>query len=125
MSTIQKYTIEHEPELLALLANEPDWHSFTRDDAIERFKKALRTSETYICVSQDAICGYLSALVDGFGIYVSELYIAPAHRGHGHGAKLLRQIKQAHLDQDVYVLSDEDSYYQKLGCQRVGSVFKL
>jgi len=34
MSTIQKYAIEHGPKLLALLANEPDWHPFTRDDAI-------------------------------------------------------------------------------------------
>ncbi|MHA6964694.1 GNAT family N-acetyltransferase [Zobellella denitrificans] len=125
MINILKYKIEHQIKLLTLLKNEPDWRSFVSKGAIDRFKTALLESETYICEYQGEIVGYIRALVDGFGVYVSELYIAPPYRGNGYGAKLLSKIKQAHPDQDVYVLSDEDQYYQKLGCQRVGSVFKL
>lgn len=125
MINILKYKIEHEIKLLTLLKTEPDWRSFVSKGTIDRFRKALLESETYICEYQGEIVGYIRALVDGFGVYISELYIAPPHRGNGYGAKLLSKIKQAHPDQDVYVLSDEDLYYQKLGCQRVGSVFKL
>ena len=104
---------------------EPDWNSFTCEGTIDVFKSALLSSQTYICKSQSGLCGYLRALVDGFGIYVSELYVAPAFRNNGYGRELLKELKQDHPDQFVYVLSDEDLYYEKLGCKRVGSVFQL
>jgi DNA-binding NarL/FixJ family response regulator len=56
---------------------------------------------------------------------VSELYVAPGYRDSGNARELLRKIKQQHPNQDVYILSDEDRYYEKLGCMRVGSVFRL
>ncbi len=115
----------HEAELIALLMSEPDWNSFTRPDTINAFKNSLLSSETFVFESQSKICGYLRALVDGFGIYVSELYIAPSCRKNGYGKQLLRKIKQQHPDQDVYVFSDEDLYYEKLGFKRVGSIFRL
>ncbi|TNF35623.1 MAG: N-acetyltransferase [Gammaproteobacteria bacterium] len=125
MSNIFRYDKTHEPELIALLKAEPDWNTFTCPGKINAFKMALLDSETYIYESQSKVCGYLRALVDEFGIYVSELYIAPGYRNNGYGKELLRMIKQQHPDQDVYVFSDEDLYYEKLGCKRVGSVFQL
>lgn len=125
MTNIVKYRKQHEPALLALLAEEPDWRSFLTDSAIATFKEVLLKDETLVCESHGTICGYLRALIDGFGIYVSELYVAPQHRGHGFGEKLLASVKLAYPNQDVYVFSDEDLYYEKLGCKRVGSVFQL
>jgi len=125
MSNILKYQKKHELELLALLAEEPDWSSFISNDAIDTFKDALLESETFVCENHGSVCGYLRALVDGFGIYVSELYVAPQYRGNGFGAELLAKVKQEHPNQDVYVFSDEDLYYERLGYKRVGSVFQL
>lgn len=125
MSNILRYDKRHESELLSLLKAEPDWNSFTGADTLEIFRDALLNSETYICQSQGRICGYLRALVDGFGIYVSELYVAPPCRNRGQGKELLNKIRQQHPNQDIYVLSDEDLYYEKLGCKRVGTVFQL
>lgn len=122
---ILKYEKEHEAELLALLTAEPDWKSFTSDGAVDIFRKSLLDSETYVCQSQDKICGYLRALVDGFGVYVSELYVEPRYRNSGYGRRLLGKIKDAHPYQDVFVFSDEDLYYEKLGCKRIGSIFQL
>lgn len=121
MSNSFRYNKKYESELIELLKPEPDWNSFTNEGALDKFKNALLSSETYICKSHSEIWGYLRALADGFGIYVSELYIAPRCRGNGYGRELLNKIKQEHLNQDVYVLSDEDL----LGCKRVGSVFQL
>ena len=125
MSNILRYDKRHESELLSLLKAEPDWNSFTSEDTLEIFRDALLNSETYIYQSRGRICGYLRALVDGFGIYVSELYVAPPSRNEGKGKELLNKIKQQHPNQDIYILSDEDLYYEKLGCKRVGTVFKL
>ena len=123
MSNILKYQKEHELELIALLEKEPDWSSFVSAQAVDTFKEALLDSETFLCEDEDNICGYLRALVDGFGVYLCELYVAPQYRGNGYGSELLAKVKQEHPNQDVYVLSDEDVYYEKLGYQRVGSVF--
>jgi ribosomal protein S18 acetylase RimI-like enzyme len=125
MSNILRYEREHEVELMALLENEPDWSSFVSEGAIDTFKKSLLESETYLCESDGRICGYVRALIDGFGIYVSELYVSPRCRGNGYGAELLDRVKREHPNQDVYAFSDEDLYYERLGYKRVGSVYKL
>lgn len=125
MSNTFRYDKTYESELIALLKKEPEWNSFTGTGTIDIFKSALLSSQTYICKSQRQLCGYLRALVDGFGIYVSELYVAPKFRNNGYGKEMLREIKKDHEGQDVYVLSDEDLYYEKLGYKRVGSVFQL
>ncbi len=125
MGNILKYQKEHELELLNLLGEEPDWSSFLSDAAIGTFRESLLKGETFVCQSHGSVCGYLRALVDGFGVYVSELYVAPEFRGNGFGAELLAKVKQEHPNQDVYVFSDEDLYYEKLGYKRVGSVFQL
>lgn len=123
MSNIKRYQKENEGELLALLGEEPEWSSFLTDDAIDTFKNALLESETFVYESRGNICGYLRALVDGFGIYVSELYVAPQYRGNSFGEQLLRRIKQEHLNQDVYVFSDEDLYYGKLAYKGLARSF--
>jgi ribosomal protein S18 acetylase RimI-like enzyme len=125
MTNILKYQKEYEAELLVLLENEPDWSSFLSDDAIGAFKEALLKDETYLSEYEGQICGYVRALVDGFGIYVSELYVAPRCRGNCLGAALLGAVKKANPNQGVYVFSDEDRYYEKLGYKRVGSVYQL
>jgi len=125
MNEIVKYDAGYEVELLSLLKSEPDWNSFTAADALESFKSALLNSETFIYKSDNVVYGYIRALVDAFGVYISELYVAPSIRNKGFGKALLATIKDQHPDQEVYVLSDEDLYYQKLGCKRVGSVFQI
>ncbi|MGD9096319.1 MAG: GNAT family N-acetyltransferase [Chromatiales bacterium] len=125
MSNIHCYDKRHESELIALLSADPDWNLFTCEGNLDVFRHALLNSDTLICTCHGSICGYLRALVDGFGIYVSELYVAPGYRDSGNARELLRKIKQQHPNQDVYILSDEDRYYEKLGCMRVGSVFRL
>lgn len=125
MFEIYKYKLIHEEKLLLLLSIEPDWNSFTDDNSIEKFKQALLNSETYIAVANGEICDYIRALVDSFGVYISELYVFPSQRNQGCGRSLLMELKEKHSDQNVYVLSDEDCYYEKLGFNRMGLIFHL
>ena len=122
---IEKYREEYEEELLALLKKEPDWNTYTNEQSLEVFKSTLLNSETYICKGDSCICGYIRAIVDTFGVYISELYVAPNFRKNGYGKALLAKVKSQYLGQEVYVLSDEDLYYENLGYKHVGSVFQL
>lgn len=125
MGNIFRYDEMYESDLIALLKREPGWIEYTCADKIDIFRAALLRSRTYVCKHQSEVCGYLRTLVDDFGIYVSELYVAPAFRNNGYGRGLLEELKKDHPDQVICILSDEDSYYEKLGCTRVGSVFQI
>ncbi len=122
---IDQYRPEHEPQLITLLQADPDWQSFVVEPAIDEFRSALLSSATYVLQDDHAVCGYVRAMTDAFGIYVSELYVAPRFRNLGHGRQLLHRVKSENAGKPVYVLSDEDKYYEKLGLKRVGSVFQL
>ena len=125
MFEIIKYSIEHEDGLLDLLKKEPDWSDYTATDFIETFRRSLMEGETIICKNGQECCGYLRAVNDGLGLYISELYVAPSWRNRGIGRRLVEEFKQQNIDRDVYLLSDEDAYYEMLGYRKVGSVFKI
>ncbi len=122
---VQVYEQRFEQPLLQLLRSEPDWQSLVNDDVIDAFRRALASGDTRVLLHDDLVCGYVRAVVDDLAVYISELYVAPAHRGRGLGKALLEKIKSAHPGRDVYVLSDEDSYYEKLHYKRMGSIFQL
>ena len=125
VSKIEEYSLKHETELLSLLAKEPDWHSFVREEAINQFKESLLSGGTFGCLHNASVCGYVRVLVDPFGVYVSELYVTPNERNNGYGKALLDRVKSEYSNIPVYVLSDEDRYYEKHGFKPVGSVFQL
>ena len=123
---ILKYRPEHEQALLSALRNDPDWDMFTNDDAIGNYKSSLRQGVTYVCLENGEFCGYVRALLDdGFAVYVSELYVVPKCRNRKIGRSLLEQVEVDFTDLTVYVLSDEDAYYEKIGCKQIGTVFEL
>lgn len=125
MCEIFRYKTEDEDGLLDLLKREPDWDEYTAPHFVEVFRKSLIDDETFICKNGTQYCGYLRAINDGLGLYVSELYVAPSWRNRGIGRRLLEALKRESGERDVYVLSDEDAYYEKLGYKKVGSIFEI
>lgn len=125
MCEILRYSIEHEDGLLDLLKREPDWHHYTAPDFIKTFRQSLLDGDTFVCKHDREYCGYLRAITDGLGLYISELYVAPSWRNRGIGRRLLKVFKQHNMGHEVYVLSDEDVYYEKLGHRKIGSIFEI
>lgn len=123
---IFRYKLEHEEAVLSAITGDPSWDLFTNDDAIDNYKKSLLESITYVCYHNDDFCGYLRALLDDeFAIYISELYVVPEWRNRMIGRSLVAQVKMDFDRLSVYALSDEDAYYEKLGYNKIGSVFEI
>ncbi|MGI6659235.1 MAG: GNAT family N-acetyltransferase [Dethiobacteraceae bacterium] len=62
---------------------------------------------------------------DGFGVYIYDLLVRKTHRGRQIGKSLIEWVCQNFQDQPVYVMSDVDRYYEKLGYRREGSIFEV
>ena len=92
----------------------------------DKYIKALESSITYIACDETLICGYVRCREDdGFGVYVHDLLVRKNHRGRQIGKSLMERVCQDFPDQPVYVMSDIDQYYEKLGYRRVGSIFEV
>jgi GNAT superfamily N-acetyltransferase len=123
---ICRYTPEHEDAVISAIREDPAWELFTNENAVGEYKNRLRAGITYVCYENGVFGGYLRALLDeGFAVYVSEVFVAPASRNRGIGRSLLVRVRADYGYLAVYVLSDEDAYYQKLGYRKVGSVFEI
>ncbi len=123
---IIKYKPEHENVVLAALKADSDWNMFTNADAIGLYKLSLKENITYVSYHDGEFCGFVRAILDdGFAVYISELYVIPERRNQKIGRSLLERVKLDFSKLTVYVMSDEDAYYEKLGYKRIGSVFEL
>lgn len=101
-----------------------DWSCYYSDT--DKYRLALRHSSTYVAYEGDVLCGYVRCRDDdGLGIYIYDLLVRRAFRGHAIGRRLMERVCEDHPEADVYVMSGVDGYYEKLGYNREGSIFKV
>jgi len=126
MIYIRKYnkTLDECP-LMEMIRNEDGW-DYADENLASLYKKSLEDSLTWVAYEGDVLCGYCRS-IDDFGtyIYVCDLLVIPVFRGKEIGRKLMERIVADYPDRVVYVMSDEDGYYEKLGYPRVGSIFEI
>ncbi len=124
---IRAYKEEDANALKDMLIEEGSgWETYSGSLGWPRYMKALRESVSYLAFDKDRLVGYVRARDDdGFGVYVYDLLVRQSDRGQAIGQALLKHVKTIHKDQTVYVMSDVDPYYDKLGYQKAGSVFKV
>lgn len=124
---IKKYSKADEALLFDMLVDEGDeWSEYHGAAGRDKYIKALESSITYIAWDENTVCGYARCREDdGFGVYVYDLLVRKSYRGRQIGKSLMERACQDFPDQPVYAMSDEDSYYEKLGYRREGSIFKV
>ena len=114
-----------ELELMLMIKAEEGW-DYADDKMAERYKFALSNSITFVAYQNEVLCGYSRSLDDcGFYIYVCDLLVKPAYRGNEIGRKLMECLIDEYPGQAVYVMSDVDAYYEKIGFKKIGSVFEV
>lgn len=124
---IKRFSIEDEKPLFDMLKEEgDDWSDYYGEKGYAKYLKALESSVTYLIYNECELCGYARCHKDdGFGIYVYDLLVKKTHRGKQYGKMLMEQACKDFPDQTVYVMSDVDAYYEKLGFRKEGSIFEV
>lgn len=124
---IKRYSPEYEASLFDLLVEAgDDWRDYHGSVGRGKYIMALNTGITYIACDDTAVCGYARCHDDdGFGIYVYDLLVRKSHRGRLIGKSLMERVCKDFPNCPVYVMSDVDPYYEKLGYRRVGSIFTM
>lgn len=124
---IRGYNHKDAIALFDLLQEEGgEWDSYTDSQNWPKYQKALTSGVTYLFFEGPHLLGYVRCREDdGFGVYVYDLLVRRSERGKNIGKALLSYVKEVYHDQAVYVMSDVDQYYEKLGFHKEGSIFRL
>lgn len=123
---IRRYLKSDESYLFNMLKEEEDWSDYYSPSGYEKYLKALDTSITYVVYEDDIICGFVRCREDdGFGVYIYDLLVRKSHSGKQLGRLLMEQVCIDYDNQPVYVMSDVDAYYEKLGYRKEGSIFAV
>ncbi len=114
-------------EILALLSN----GGFPRPlDDPERTRKMLENGTFYVTVRDDSnLVGWVRVLTDYvyYGL-VTEVAVAPSHKGQGIGKEMLRIVREVATPQATLVLTSSEegeSFYAHLGWQRAERAYRL
>lgn len=123
---IIRYEAKYEDELMELIRAEgKDWEVYWGETGSPKYRKALDSSITYLALADGRLCGYSRSLADALYIYVCDLLVNGKYRGNGLGEKLMRCIQTDYPELPVYIMSGNDGYYNKISCQREGSIYLL
>ena len=121
---IREYNPSSDYEALRLLIQSEgeEWEDYLNP----QYKVALENSITSVALVDGELCGYIRSIDDsGVFIWVIDLLVHTSQRGKSIGKQLMESLFDTYPDAEVYVLSDVDPYYEKLGYKREGSVYKV
>jgi GNAT superfamily N-acetyltransferase len=122
---IKKYTPEDEQKLFELLENEgKEWQAYWHGEGKEKYLKAIANSLVYVLYVGETLCGFARCREDeATGVYVYDLLVNPAYRGNEYGRLLIEKVVADYPNTSVYVNSDVNPYYEKLGYKAIGTIF--
>lgn len=121
---IRKYnpTLDYENLIKLIQSEGKEWEDYLDPS----YRIALESSITYVAVTGEELCGYSRSIHDsGLFIWVIDLLVDKHRRGFSIGKNLMECILIDYPDKDVFVMSDVDEYYEKLGYEKEGSIFKV
>lgn len=127
-SVVIRRCIENDTQaLFALIEREgEDWIDYWSLPNRPKYTAALRSSIVYLICSGSELCGFLRARSDdGYGVYIYDLLVDRVHRGKAYGRLLMERVCLDFPDDDIYVMSGVDGYYDKLGYKKEGSIFRV
>lgn len=124
---IRRYADADAEALLRLIRSEGDnWGDYHNAGGWEKYLAALADSIVHVLYDDGQLRGFVRARDDsGFGVYVYDLLVHREARGKEHGRALLRRVREESAGSAVYVMSDVDAYYERLGVPRAGSIYML
>lgn len=125
---IRKYdpSLDFEKLMKVIEKEGEEWYCYSSGSNREKYKESLARSITYVAYSADSLCGFSRSIDDfGFYVYVCDLLVDKQYRGNAIGKQLMECLITEYPDREIYVMSDVDDYYNKLGYQKEGTIFQV
>ncbi len=122
---IRLYEAKDESALFSLIEREgAEWEDYWKGENRAKYRRALASSITYLLFEGEALCGFARCRDDdGYGVYVYDLLVDKNYRGNEYGRALMESVYHDFPDAPVYVMSDVNQYYEKLGYEAEGTIF--
>ncbi|MDD3113977.1 MAG: GNAT family N-acetyltransferase [Candidatus Izemoplasmatales bacterium] len=122
---IRRLKQEELPLIFHLIESEGDaWKDYFEGENKRKYLKVLKTSLIHVAMEEGQCIGFVRFKLDGgFGVYIHDLLVGAEFRGNNIGLQLMESVAREFPHQKVYVMSDEDGYYQKLHFKKAGSIF--
>ena len=122
---IRKYTKQDEQQFFNLMEREgEEWIGCWGEAGKPEYLKALEADTTYVVICDDKLCGFVR-YIGSFTIYIDDLLVDKAYRGREFGRHLMEAVCKDHPNKEVYVMSDVDEYYSKVGYEKAGTLFAV
>ena len=123
---IRKYEKQDEQQLFDLMEREgEEWIDYWGEMGKAKYIKALEeAAATYVVICDGKLCGFVRC-IGSVTIYIDDLLVDKAYRGREFGRYLMEAVCKDHPDKEVYVMSDVDEYYSKLGYKKAGTLFAV
>lgn len=126
MMQIRQFQDTDIEDLFDLMRREGEEWTYCHEKNRAKYTYAMNHSIAYVVIENNILCGYVRCKDDnGFGIYILDLLIDKQYRGKEYGRMLMKTVCDSFPEDIVYVTSDADLYYEKLGCQKEGTVFRV
>ena len=123
---IRKYESKDSNQLFDLIKREGIEWTYWQGENWAKYLIALAECINYLLFEDEILCGYIRCRNDaGFGIYILDLLVDNAYRGNEYGRLLMEKVCHDHPDDYIFVASDVDPYYEKLGYKKEGTIFAL
>ena len=125
---IKKYhsTKDFDGLMNVIISEGEEWYCYSSPENRKKYAKALESSITYVAFDDGILCGYSRSLDDnGYCIHICDLLVHRDHRGKEIGRQLMEILIDDFPDHEVYVMSDVDPYYEKLGYKNEGTIFRV
>jgi len=124
---IRRHTCKDADQLFALIEREGEnWKDYWRGEGKAKYLKALANSIVYLLFENENLCGYARCRDDdGYGVYVYDLLVDKRYRGKEYGRLLMEKVCKDFTNDTVYVMSDVNPYYEKLGYKKEGAIFTV
>ncbi len=124
-NTIRRFSPKDEDALFTLIKREGyDWEDYWKGDNRSKYSQALSGSVTYLLFAGETLCGFARCRDDfGYGMYIYDLLVDKEHRGNEYGRMLMEQVCHDYPDAPIYVMSDVNPYYEKLGYLCEGTIY--
>ncbi len=125
---IRTYNPETDFEgIISLMKAEgEEWSCYCSKENAEKYKLALAGSITYVAIEHNIIIGFSRSFKDfDFYMYISDLLVHKEFRGRDIGKELIGKVCDDFPNNTIFVMSDVDEYYKKLGFRYEGSIFEV